>query len=258
MPDSPTAAEAVEPAQPREEIYYFCDETSFIGEDFMGVGGIAMRKSRIPTTVKKLSEIREACGARGEIKWESTRDGNLKVRRAYVDYLVQLVREGKVHFHLRFAPFTQYDHTGPRRIYDTVSKMYYQLLLHRVLNYYGKKCRIFIRPDDGECTAELEKFVNALHIDGALKYKAAPDCIHSIVCLNSKTEPLLQFLDVSLGALTAYRNGRHLRPGTRDAKRLLAEHAYHAFGVSDLTKNVNGHLRLSVWNVVPRNRSPRR
>jgi hypothetical protein len=172
--------------------------------------------------------------------------------------MVQLVTEGKVHLHLRFAPFKQYTHPGPRRIYDTVSKMYYQLLLHRALNHYGTKYRLFIRPDDGACTSELEKFVDALHADGAVKYKSAPDCIHSIVCLDSKREPLLQFLDVSLGALTAYRNGRHLRPETRDAKRLLAEHAYATCGIPDLTKNSSERMKVSIWNVVPQKRSPRR
>ena len=167
------------------------------------------------TLSNDLQKIRTTHEERREVKWESTRDDNLDVRRAYIDYMVELVRQGNVHLHIRFAPFRQYEHasSGPRRIYDTVSKMYYRLLLHRAVNYYGKKCRLFVRPDDGPCTAELQKFVDALHIDGQLKYKCQPDCIHSIVCLNSRKEPLLQFLDLSLGALTAYRNDRHLRPG---------------------------------------------
>lgn len=249
MAESPTS---------REDLYYFCDETSFIGEDYMGVGGLAIRKARIPEIVKKLGAIREARGARGRIKWESTRDVNLDVRRDYVDYLVGLVTEGKVHLHLRFAPFSQYEHPGPRRVYDTVSKMYYQLLLHRAVKNYGNKCRIFIRPDDGPCTAELERFVDALHTEGRSRYKTALDCIHSIKCLNSRKEPLLEFLDVSLGALTAYRNGRHLRPGTREAKRLLAEHAHAVFGIPDLTKNCNERMKVSIWNVIPQKRGPRR
>jgi len=221
MPDPVVAAPI---PKPREDLYYFCDETSFIGEDFMGIGGLAIRRDRLSETANKLAAIREARGARGRIKWESTRDVNLDVRRDYVDYMVGLVTEGKIHLHLRFAPFSQYEHPGPRRVYDTVSKMYYQLLLHRAVRNYGTKCRIFIRPDDGPCTSELEQFVEALHIDGQLRYKTAADCIHSIKCINSRKEPLLEFLDVTLGALTAFRNGRHLRPGTRDAKRILAEH----------------------------------
>jgi hypothetical protein len=135
--------------------------------------------------------------------------------------------------------------------------MYYQLLLHRALNYYGSNCGLLIRPDDGACTSELSGFIAALHVDGQRRYKTEPDCIHSIICLNSTTEPLLQFLDVSLGALTAYRNGRHLRPGTSEAKRTLAEYTFHAFGIGDLTKNLN-QRQLSIWNVVPKKRGPRR
>src|SRR5438094_6233357 len=156
-------------------LYYFCDETSFIGgdEDYMGVGGLAIRKSRIPSIVKKIAEITKARNARGEIKWENTRDWGLTVRRDYIDYMVALTRDRHAHLHMRFAPFVMYDHSisGPRRIYDTVSKMYYQLLLHRALNYYGSTCRLFIRPDDGACTSELEKFIDALHSDGQARYK---------------------------------------------------------------------------------------
>jgi hypothetical protein len=155
----------------------------------MGIGGIALRKARIPETVKKLAQIREDKGAKGLIKWESTRDSKLEVRRGYVDYLVELVAAGKVHFHLRFAPFSLYEHPGPRRIYDTVSKMYYQLLLHRTVRNYGSQCKIFVRPDDGPCTAELEQFKDALHVEGQLRYRTKPDCIDSIVCINSRSRP---------------------------------------------------------------------
>ena len=167
----------------------------------MCVGGFAIRKSRIPTVVKRLCRtLRRERRSRRNQNGRSTRESNLSVRRAYVDYMAELVREGKVHFHLRFAPFRQYDHegSGPRRIYDTVSKMYYQLLLHRALNYYGKQTKLFIRPDDGACTVELKNFIGALHIDGQFHYDCAPDCIDSITCLNSRTEPLLQFLDIPL------------------------------------------------------------
>jgi hypothetical protein len=208
------------PQQPRPKLYYFCDETSFIGEDYMGVGGLAIRKERIPEIAKALGNFNQKRNARGEIKWENTRDLNLTIRKDYIDYMVSLIQSPGVHLHVRFAPFASYDHkiSGPRRVYDTVSKMYYQLLLHRTMNYYGSSCQLFIRPDDGACTSELEKFIDALHID----YNTTPGCVDSIVCLNSTSEPLLQFLDVSLGALCAYRNGRHLRKGTSEAKRTLA------------------------------------
>lgn len=243
----------------KPELFYFCDESSFMNEDFMGVGGLAIRKTRIPDVARRLRAINTARNARGEIKWESTRDINLTVRKDYIDYMVELIREGKAHLHVRFAPFTRYDHkqSGPRRIYDTVSKMYYQLLLHRAVNYYGAHCRISVRPDNGSCTSELEQFVEALHIDGQRRYKTPSNCILGITCLNSTAEPLLQFLDVSLGALTAYRNGRHLRDGTREAKKALAEHAYLAFGIRNLSENFGQSRSLSIWNVIPKKRGPR-
>ena len=78
------------PDSPREELYYFCDETSFMREEYMCVGGFAIRKGRIPEIVRLLSKLREQRGTRGEIKWESTRDGNLPIRRDYIDFMAKL------------------------------------------------------------------------------------------------------------------------------------------------------------------------
>jgi hypothetical protein len=73
-----------------------------------------------------------------------------------------------------------------------------------------------------------------------------------LVCLDSKNEPMLQLLDVTLGPLTAYRNGRHLRPDASNAKSELAVHAVTALGIKDLTKNQDAGRWFSIWNVVPR------
>jgi hypothetical protein len=116
---------------------------------------------------------------------------------------------------------------------------------------------MLIRPDDGECTSELQRFVPHLQVDGQIRYKTEPDCIDSLICLNSEHEPLLQLLDVTLGALTAYRNGRHVRFETSVAKSELSMHTYKAFGVKDLTKNHDAGRWFSIWNVVPRKRVPR-
>jgi len=59
--------------QKRSELVYFCDETSFIGEEHMAVAGFAILRGRIPEVVRKLRSINEDKKARGEIKWQNTR-----------------------------------------------------------------------------------------------------------------------------------------------------------------------------------------
>ena len=179
-------------APKRADTFYFCDESSFLGDIYMAVGGLAIAKGGIPEVVKALHNINESKKARGEIKWQNTRKRGVDVRKAYIDHLLKLVSDGHAHFHIRFSPMNEYDHDGERHIYDTVSKMFYQLLLHRPVRYYGKECQLFIRPDNGECTRLLPGLKDALQNDGYLKYRTDPNCINSIVPLNSKSESLFR------------------------------------------------------------------
>jgi hypothetical protein len=246
------------PPPPREETFYFCDESSYETEEFMAVGGLALPKRNLKIVMDKIKALHETPKVE-EVKWTTTKPWNVKIRRAYVDCLAELVTKRQVHLHVRFAPFIQYNHeeSGRRKIYDTVSKMYYQLLLHRAIRHYGNRYRLLIRPDDGACTSELEKFVPHLHNDGYAKYRADRDCIKNLICLSSENEPLLQLLDTSLGALTAYRNNRHLREGASKTKAELSEHTNKAFGIADITRNWDDGARLSIWNVIPKRRGPR-
>jgi hypothetical protein len=64
-----------EPAKERQQLYYFCDESSFLGEEYMAVAGIAISRSLVGDTVKALHELNESKKARGEIKWHNSASG---------------------------------------------------------------------------------------------------------------------------------------------------------------------------------------
>jgi hypothetical protein len=239
----------------RSKLYYFCDESSFLGEEYMSVGGIAVARNTLGTVIKDLLAINEDKRSRGEIKWHNTRKRGVEIRKAYIDYLMKQINANFLHFHIRFSPMNEYDHDGDRREFDTVSKMFYQLLLHRPIRYYGNSCVLRIRPDNGECTRLLPGYASALHIDGRHTYGIKDECINSIIPMNSETQPMLQLLDVMVGALTAYRNGRHLLQTLSGHKKELALYAFEAFGKKDLTQNRDEGNKLSVWNAVPKKRS---
>lgn len=240
----------------RTELYYFCDESSFLGDEFMAVGGLTVSRGSMGTIIKDILAINEDKKARGEIKWTNTRKRGIGVRKAYIDYLMKQIEANYLHFHVRFSPMKEYDHDGERREFDTVSKAFYQLLLHRPIRHYGKSSLLRIRPDNGECTRLLPDYIGALHTEGQINYKTKPDCVHSIVPLDSYAQPMLQLLDVMVGALSAYRNGRHLLDQVGAPKKELAQYAFDAFGKKDLRNNRDEGSKLSVWNVIPNKRSP--
>jgi len=237
-----------------DEIYYFCDETSFTTGPLMAVGGLAIPKRHIQDVVSSIKAIRDERKDHSEIKWSNTRKQKVSSRKDFIDLLKNLIDQNKAHFHIRFAPFDEYDHdaSGRRRKFDTTSKMFFQLLLHRAVRFYGPHYKLVVIPDNGECTSDLEKYIDRLHANGVAKYKAKDGCVSRIECRNSRGEPLLQLLDVPLGALMAYRAGRHLEPQTSEIKRELAEYAVATLGLKDLSRNSPaGEMRLSVWNAVP-------
>jgi hypothetical protein len=239
-----------------KEIIYFCDESSFLREDTMAVAGLAIPRTNLQSLLQRIAAIPTG-GYRDEVKWQTTRQWNLDFRKAFVDLLASLIKDRLAHFHIRFAQFSAYSHEGARKRFDTTSKMFYQLLLHRAVRHYGGEYKLLIKPDDGDCTSQLKKFAMSLSIDGQFKYGAHPDCISDIVCTGSKHEPFLQLLDVMLGALTAFRNGRHLLPETATAKAELAKHAVTALGIKDIARNFDDGRRLSIWNVIPQRRGPK-
>jgi hypothetical protein len=116
---------ASEPPEQRDELYYFCDESSFLGEEYMTVGGFAVGRNGVGKITKDLLAINEAKRARGEIKWHNTRKRGVEVRKAYIDYLMKQIASNYIHFHIRFSPMNEYKHDGDRREFDAVSKMFY-------------------------------------------------------------------------------------------------------------------------------------
>src|SRR5262249_40915643 len=153
----------------------------------------------------ELLALNEKNHVRSEVKWENAKKRRHIVHEAYIEYLFSLTDSNRAHLHLRFAPFDQYDHklSGRNDRLDTVGKMHYQLILHRPMRYYGDDCDIHIYPDNGVCTEKLPSMKDALN----LNHPKMP--IKHIECRDSKNEPILQLLDVTLGALASYKNKRH-------------------------------------------------
>lgn len=227
----------------------------------MAVAGLAVNKNAVPKIVSDLKSIKSASPKRGEIKWANAKSYGGRTHKAYIDYLFELIAANTAHFHIRFSPMAQYNHeqSGPRKRIDTVSKSFYQLLLHRPIRHYGEHAHLHIYPDDGECTAMLPSLMGALATDEFLKFERAECCIQEISPRNSATEPMLQLLDVTLGALTAYRNNRHQLNHISATKRDLMQYALEKTGWPSIERNSRrDEIRLSKWNVVPQKRRGQR
>lgn len=242
--------------QAKPDLYYFCDESSQVKDHWLAVGGIAIMRSAIPRIVADLQIIKAQFGKTGEVKWENAKSYGGRVHKAYIDYLFVLIQTRKANFHIRFSDMNEYDHglSGPRKKTDTVSKSFYQLLLHRPVRYYHGKASVSVFPDDGDCTAQLPDNLAKLRAEAGNNWgQAGRDCISKIECRASKTEPLLQLLDVTLGALAAFRNGRHLNPEYSQVKRELAEYALAKTGWPEIGGCCSiSRKSCNRWTVTPK------
>lgn len=230
------------------KIYYFCDETSF-HDPQMAVGGLAIASGEIDSVRSEIVALNEKCKVTTEVKWETAKKRRVNVHEAYIEYLFDLVDANRAHLHVRFAPFDQYDHklSGRNARLDTVGKMHYQLILHRALKYYGDDCELYIYPDNGVCTQKLPSMKEPLN----LNHEKGP--IKHIECRDSAKEPILQLLDVTLGALASFKNKRQDQPGASEVKTKLAALALRRTGLSSLDRSTGmAARRFNLWNVTPK------
>ena len=239
-------------------LLYFCDESHTRGHAFLGVAGIAVQPSRLPAIEADIANLNRRMNYTSEIKWEKARERRDDIFTAYVRLLAELVACKQVHLHLRFSPISQYDHSasGPRGHADTVSKAFYQLLLHRAGRYYSNSCEVHTRPDRGSCTDYLPKIRVGLNTHCRSIFGNRSDCFKTIETRDSEKEPILQLLDVTLGALTCLKNRNHENGTVGPYKASLATRAAEIFDIEDIHRPTSIDTRtLNIWNVVPMIRS---
>jgi hypothetical protein len=222
----------------------------------MAVGGVAVAASAEREIAARILEINSRFGVNwSETKWENCKRQSGRVHKAYVDYLFEMIAQKRVHFHVRFSHMPSYDHSksGIRKKIDTVSKAYWQLIVHRPCRYYGNSCDLYIRPDNGDCTSELQNQIGSMnyHANYRYSYCSRSPVVH-VECRDSKSEPILQLMDVSLGALAAYRNGRHLNSSANRLKTQLSEYVFKKTGALSIMASTPIKRReMSLWNAHP-------
>ena len=220
----------------------------------MGVGGIAVNMASAGEIERKITEIRDRLSLRGEIKWSNTKDRRDSGQRAYAELLRELVRNNNVHFHMRFQRTSDWDHqrAGERRKIDTVSRAFYQLVLHRPVTLYGNLADIHVRPDKGDCTAKLHEYIGQLNSEASKDRHCGMPCVRTIHSAESSQNHFLQLLDVTIGGLAAIRNDRHKREGAAKHKHNLALHIHALWGNFDLSKShPRNAKKFNIWNARP-------
>lgn len=229
---------------------WFFGDASSLNRDFMVAGGFAVAGARREEIEAHITALREDAGIQSEFHWSDYRGG--RKREAYetlVDYAFSLVRAKHAALHIIIAKFGGYDHsaTPGENKATSVNRMYFQLLLHRVARYYGKKRAIHVRLDAGNDSEDICSMRNQLCAEAFGRYRTRPNCARSIESVCSKKSPIIQMADVIVGAVAAKRNGvKHA-----SAKGPLADYVLKTSGRSSWASSTPFYARFfTVWNHV--------
>jgi hypothetical protein len=215
----------------------------------MVAGGLAIRKARYHEIEHHIQSIKEAAHINSEMHWADYKGGAR--RAAYeklVDFAFLLVNERQAALHILIAHFAAFNHkrkSPDDRCETSVNRMYYQLAVHRLCNFYGQKCAIHIFPDAGKDSADLPNFRNMICADGYHKYKTIPNCIRSIEPQCSKRHNIIQMVDVVIGAIAAKRNDRKNVAHKAELADYVLEKSGHGDWSRDTVKNAR---YFTVWN----------
>lgn len=215
----------------------------------MVAGGFAVSSKRAAEIEDYIAGLRDSANI-SEFHWAEYRGGDR--REAYhklVKYAFQLVRKGHAELHIIIARFKDYNHKqveGENR--DTsVSRMYWQLGLHRLAQYYGRERPIHMRQDNGNDCKDICGMRNELCAAAYHEYDTRPNCIRLIDPVCSSKFGIVQMADVILGGVAARRNNVvHSPKGEKGplADLILAESG-HPSWATDTPKGARG---LTVWN----------
>ena len=238
----------------------FFGDASSKDKRYMVAGGFVVGGADISKIEAEIDAIRNAADMQSEFHWSDYRGGRRKEKayKALIDLGFELTRGGNVRgaFHAIIAKFDGYDHRrgGGENRDTSVNRMYYQLCLHRLSRFYGHARQIHVRLDAGNDSEDIAKMRNEVCADAyktsrnpmaKWKHECQPNCIRSIIAMNSKSSILIQMADVILGGIAAKRN----EVEHTSAKGDLADYILEASGHSGWATDTHFNARLfTVWN----------
>jgi len=232
------------------KIAFFCDEAGKDTDRHLAVGGLIVAHSDVSSIRSRFLAQKKAQNLSKEAKWNSTRKSTLEKHRALIDWTFGLIEKGDLLFHCLLVDFDRFDHglraDGGKA--ESMKRMYYQLILHRLLKKHGR---------DHDCYALIDKCNELVGLEqlkaGLNSYSRrfkCKDALKVIEFRDSEKEPLLQMNDLILGAICAHKNRRFEEVGAGQYKANLAGFVLGKFGLvnfdSDTPRSWNN---LSIWNL---------
>ena len=136
-----------------------------------------------------------------------------------------------------------------------LSKLYYQLALHKLVKQYGNDGSLCVCLDHRNSSTDLHDLQRILNNGANKSFGMSHGPVKQLLSLDSKADDLLQLNDVILGAVCAARNGKHELVTGRRSKCEIAKLVLEKSGLQTFEKDSpSGVNRFTVWNMKPKSR----
>lgn len=242
---------------PPQDWIFVADEAGISTDRFTVVGGMALHRNVLTDVYDALSAYRRKYNMNAELKWTKISDQKELEYTALIEYFFALNQENIVQFHAICFDSHQWNH---KKYNDGdgdigLSKLFYQLMLHKFVRTYGPKGSLYVRLDHRNSSTSLEDLRRMLNAKAAREYGMRYGPVKQIVSFDSRDCDILQLNDVILGAVCAVRNGKHLVEGGKQSKRniaklVLEKSKLDTFELSSLISE----KKFTIWNMRPRPR----
>lgn len=240
-----------------QDFAFYADESGISQDRFTVVGGLCMHRNTAAQVYASMAKYRNDHNMRSELKWSKVSNQKVDEYIALVDLFFALNNTNHIQFHgvifdSHQANHAKYNNGDPD---IGLSKLYYDLLLHKFVKRCGHTGSLFACLDQRNSSTSLEEVRRMLNATASRDLGIHTNPVRQLISRDSKTDCVLQMNDVILGAVCAIRNGRHLLADTREAKRQLAMHVLKKSGLQTFDRDTPRSVaRFTVWNKVPRPR----
>lgn len=234
-----------------QQIALFCDEAGKNTDRYLAVGGLIVNSEGAPSIRREFVSTCARLKISGEVKWNRTKKGNHEKYREIVDLFFRLLAAGHMHFHCLIVDFQRFDHDlredGGHN--ESLKRMYYQLILHRLCKKYGDNSLLYAFPDKAKELSGLDDLKVGLNSQSKTIFKHTGDRLKAIELRDSEREPLLQLNDIVLGAICYQKNRRNEAEGMGQFKSNLAGYVLGRTGLVNFDNDTpRSNTDLSIWN----------
>jgi len=233
-------------------IYHiYCDEScTEKGHSHMVFGGVMARTDTAQEFRNTISQWRDSCHMRGEMKWTKITRNKYQRYLEFTNHSLECVKNKAIMFRSVVFEHKQIDyrthHKGNKnRGYCVLT---YEFLFNAFAPFLNKEDRVIIFPDEKLSSLSLSHLRDVLNTAIRAKRQWSHDPIRKIQPVDSTCSELMQMNDILMGAVGHHNNNRHLVPGTRPEKIAMAQHIAEQMGLDHLSVSTPREMtHFNVW-----------